>query len=79
MGHQGPCSVPGRRVIAVEDADVEQVLQNERRNEIVYDFVDVVQATGFPCVNLPEYVNHLAKPDSVCLDILVKEYDLLEV
>ena len=45
MGHQGPCSLPGPRVIAVKDADVEQA----------YDFVgDVVQATGFACVNLPE-------------------------
>ena len=53
MGHQGPCSLPGPRVIAVEDADVEQVLENDvkRRNEIAYDFVgDVVRATGFPCV-----------------------------
>ena len=51
----------------MEDADVEQVLQNDvkRRNEISYEFVDVVRATGFPCVNLPEYVNHLAEPDPV--------------
>ena len=57
MGHQGPCFVPGPRVIAVEDADVEQVLQNDVkcRNEIAYDFVNVVRVTGFPCVNLPEY------------------------
>ena len=56
MGHQGPCSLPGPRVIAVEDADVEQILENDvkRRNEIAYDFVgDVVRATGFPCFNLP--------------------------
>ena len=54
MVHQGPCSVPGPRK-AVEDADVEQVLENDvkRRNEIAYDFVDVVRATDFPCVNLP--------------------------
>ena len=41
----------------MEDADVEQVLENDvkRRNEIAYDFVgDVVRATDFPCVNLPE-------------------------
>ena len=61
MGHQRPCSRPGPRVIAVEDEDVEQVLENDvkRRNEISYDFVgDVVRATGFPCVNLPD-VRHL--------------------
>ena len=49
MGQQGPCSLLGPRVIAVEDADVEQVLENDikRRNEIAYDFVgDVVRATG---------------------------------
>ena len=35
MGHQGPNSVPGPRVIAVEEADVKQVLENDvkRRNE----------------------------------------------
>ena len=45
----------------------------KRKNEIAYDFVgDVVRATGFPCVNLPE-------PDSVCLGIWVIGYDLLEV
>ena len=39
------------RVIAVEDADVQQVLENvKRRNEITYDFVDVIRATGSPCV-----------------------------
>ena len=46
MGHQGPCSLPVPRVIAVEDADVEQVLENDekRGNEIAYDFVgDVVR------------------------------------
>ena len=82
MGHQGPCSLPGPWVIAVEDADVEQVLENDvkRRNEIANDFVgDVVRATCFPCVNLPEYVNHFAEPDSVWMDICVKGYDLLEV
>ena len=81
MGLQGPCSVPGPRVIAVEDADVEQVLENDvkRRNEIAYDFVDVVRTTGFPCVNLPEYVNHFAEPDSIWMDIWVKGYDLREV
>ena len=60
MDHQGPCSLPGPRVIAVEDADVEQVLENDvkRRNEIAYDFVgDVVRATDFLCVNLPEYAS----------------------
>ena len=64
MGHQGPCSLPGPKVIAVEDADVEQALENDvkRRNEIAYDFVgDVVRATGFPCVNLPEYISHFAE------------------
>ena len=82
MGHQGPCSLPGTRVIAVEDADGEQVLENDvkHRNEIAYDFVgDVVRTTGFPCVNLPEYVSHFVEPDSVWMDIWVKEYDLLEV
>ena len=82
MGYQGPCSLPGPRLIAVEDADVEQFLENDvkRRNEISYDFVgDVVRATGFPCVNLPEYVSHFAEPDSVWMDIWVKGYDLLEV
>ena len=40
MGHQGPCSVPVPRMIAVGDADVEQVMDNDvkRRNEIAYDF-----------------------------------------
>ena len=82
MGHQGPCSLPGPTVIAVEDADVEQVLEHDvkRKNEIAYDFVgDVVRATGFPCVNLPEYVSHFAEPDSGWMDIWVKGYDLLEV
>ena len=49
MGHQSPCSLPGPRVIAVEDADVEQVLEKDvkRRNEMAYDFVgDVVRTTG---------------------------------
>ena len=72
MGHHGPCSLPGPKVIAVEDADVQQVLEN--------DFVgDVVRAIGFPFVNLPEYVSHFAEPDSVWMDIWVKGYDLLEV
>ena len=82
MGHQGPCSLPGPWVIAVEDADVEQVLENdvERRNEIAYDFVgDVVRATGFSRVYLSEYVSHFAEPDSVWMDIWVKVYNLLEV
>ena len=82
MGHQGPCSLPGPRVIAVEDADVEQVLENDvkHRNEIAYGFVgDVVWATGFPCVNLLEYVSHFTKPDSVWMDIWVKGHHLLEV
>ena len=82
MGHQGPCTLPGPRVIAVEDADVEQVLENDvkRRNEIAYDFVGaVVRATGFPYVNLPKYVSHFAEPDYVWMDIWVKGYDLLEV
>ena len=41
MDHHGPCSLPCPRVIAVEDADVGQVLENDvkRRNEIAYDFV----------------------------------------
>ena len=80
MGHQGPCSLPGPRVIAVEDADVEQVLENDvkRRDEIAYDFVgDVVRDTGFPYVNL--HVSHFAEPDYVWMDIWVKGYDLLEV
>ena len=67
-------------MIAVECADVEPVLENDvkRRNEITYDFVgDVVRATGFPCVNLPEYVSHFAEPDYVWMDVWV--YDLLEV
>ena len=82
VGHQGPCSLPGPRVIAVEDADVEQVLENDvkRRNEKAYDFVgDVVRAPGFPCVNLPEYVIHFAEPDSLWMDTWVKGYDLLGV
>ena len=69
-------------MIAVEDADVEQVLENDvkRRNEIAFDFVaDVVRATGFPCVNFPEYVNHFAESDSVWMDIWVKGYELLDV
>ena len=56
----------------MEDVDVEQVLENDvtRRNEIAYDFVgEVVRATGFPCVNLSEYVSHFTEPDSVCLDL----------
>ena len=75
-------ALPGARVIAVEDTDVEQVLENDvkHRNEIAYDFVgDVVWATGFPCVNLPEYVSHFAEPDSVRMDICFKGYDILEV
>ena len=82
MGHQVPCSLPGPGVIAVEDADDEQILEIgvKRRNEIAYDFVgDVVGPTGFPFVNLPEYVSHFAEPDSVWMDIWVKGYDLLEV
>ena len=81
MGNQGPCSVQGPRVIAVEDADVEQVPEKDvkRRNEIAYDFVDMVRATGFPCVHLPQYVSHFAEPDSVWMDIWVKGYDLLEI
>ena len=82
LGHQGPYSLPGPRMIAVEDADVEQVLETDvkRRDEITYDFVgDVVRATDFPCVNFPEYVSHFAEPDSVRMDIWVKGYDLLEV
>ena len=62
VDHQGPCSLACPRVIAVEDADVEQVLENDvkRRNEIAYDFFgDVVRATCFPC--LPEYVSHFAE------------------
>ena len=55
MGHQGTCSLPSLRVIALEDADVEQVLENDvkHRKEIAYDFVgDVVWTTGVPCVKL---------------------------
>ena len=66
----------------MEDADVEQVLENDvkRRSEIAYDIVgDVVLVTGFPCVNLPEYVSHFGEPDSVWVNIWVKGYDLLEV
>ena len=75
MGHQSPCSLPGPRMIAVEDADVDQVMENDvkRRNEIAYDFVgDVVHAPCFPCVDLREYVNHFAERDSVRMDIWVK-------
>ena len=44
----------------------------------MYDFVcDVVRATGFPCVNFPEYVSHFAEPDSVRMDVGLKGYDLL--
>ena len=42
--------------------------------EITYHFVGAVGdvwATGFPCVNLPEYVSHFAEPDSVWMDIWV--------
>ena len=51
----GRDSLPGPWVIAMEDADVEQVLENDMQyeNEVAYDFVgDVVLSTGFPCVNL---------------------------
>ena len=51
----------------MEDKDVEQVLENDvkGRNEEAYDFVgDVVWATCFLCVNLPEYVSHFTEPDS---------------
>ena len=76
MGHQGPCSrLPGSRVIAVEDANFEQVLENgmKRRNEIAHGFVgDVVRVTGFPSVNLHEYVTYFAEHDSVWMDIWVK-------
>ena len=61
----------------MEEEDVEQVLKNgvKRRNEIAYEFVgDVVRVTGFPCVNLPEYVSHFADPDSVWMDIWVKGF-----
>ena len=78
MGHQSACSLPGPRVIAGEEANVEQVLKNNVKR--AYDFVgDVVRATGFPCVNLPEYASHFVEPDSVWMDIWVKGYDLLEV
>ena len=80
MDHQSPRSLPGPRVIAVEDADVDQVLDNDMkcRKKIAYDFVcDVVRAKGFPCVNFPEYVSHFAEPDSVRMDVGVKGYDLL--
>ena len=41
MGHQGPCSLPGPRVIAVEDTDVEQVLENDvkRRNDTYFIYI----------------------------------------
>ena len=52
MGHQGPCSLPGPRVIAVEDADVEQVLENDVERRNAYDFVgDVGRAAIFFSVN----------------------------
>ena len=77
MGHQGPCSLPGPTMIAVEVADLEN---EKRRNENAFDFGGyVVRATGFPCVNLTEYVSHFTEPDSVWMDICVKGYDLLEV
>ena len=43
------------QVIAVDDADVNHVLENDRKfvQKIAYDFVDVVLATGFPWVNFP--------------------------
>ena len=31
MDHQSPLSLPGPRVIAVEDADVDQVLDNDMK------------------------------------------------
>ena len=39
MDHQNPPSLPGCRVIAVEDADVEQVLENDVQhgNEIAWE------------------------------------------
>ena len=41
-------------------------MRRKRRNEIAYDFVgDVVRGTGFPCVNLSEYIRHFAEPDFV--------------
>ena len=36
MGHQGTCSLPGPKVIAVEDADVEQVLENDVKRRIFW-------------------------------------------
>ena len=51
----GPCAVPGP-VIAVEDADVEQFLENDmkRRNEIAYDIVgDVVRPQAFLVLTFP--------------------------
>ena len=53
-------------MLAVEDADVEQVLVNDMQcgNAITYDFVgDVVRVTCSPCVHLPEYVSHFTEPD----------------
>ena len=48
MCHQGPFSLPGPRVNTVEDADVEQVLEDDvkRGNEIAYDFVGDVVAVA---------------------------------
>ena len=66
----------------MEDADIEQFLENDmkRRDEIAYDFVgDVVRATGFPCVNLPEYVSHFPEHDSAWMDNWVKRYDILKL
>ena len=70
MGHRGHALFQG--LGRQPYADVEQVLENDvkRRNEIAYGFVDVVRATGFPCVNLPECVSHFAEPDSGSLVLL---------
>ena len=45
----------GHRAHAMEDADIEQVLENDvkHRNEIAYDFVDVVRATAFLVLTFP--------------------------
>ena len=51
MDHQDPCSFPGPTVIAVEDAGIEQVLENDvkRRDEIVYDFVGDILSSNCCC------------------------------
>ena len=54
MGHHGPCSLPGH-MIAVEDADVEQVLENDvkRRNERMILLVMCSGPQAFLVLNFP--------------------------